>query len=475
MIPFLILLCSLFENCGAGVPHAAVSSSQGVNIPHKISASMTKLGNPRVTHVTFPVKQNSSKSGISLTVSDPKQPVLRASAKHDNQDLFSNDENNDDDILDELQYYIKKYEEKERDEVARINLEDVEEHNKYMEEQEKLYEQTKGKEGLDKISKNLLDRKHASYSKISSYELIKEFYGIDLEYKIPKTIEQRKNLVTKLLEGFIKMINKRNKEKFDIMISALGNENHKEKKGEFDEFLQYLELFAPDTILVSFLQIPDEGRQLLFETFDEILTDLKKSKNKKDEHGKIIKGSSQHPAVHLKKYHDKLNNSDLDADTKERIDQFFTIVQNDFNQLPIYLTENFASLFRKIATLGLPGLKEALIRYLEVWNHADPQDQQMMANAFPKLAFFYNDSKSMKMNDWAYRSVKGNFFFKIPLLILLKMIFLNKPKLENDSALYKELREKLTKDFEANKELIDEIGKFFKPAKPLVGSVKILN
>ena len=79
------------------------------------------------------------------------------------------------------------------------------------------------------------------------------------------------------------------------------------------------------------------------------------------------------------------------------------------------------------------------------------------------------------MNDWAYRSVKGNFFFKIPLLILLKMIFLNKPKLENDSALYKELREKLTKDFEANKELIDEIGKFFKPAKPLVGSVKILN
>ena len=37
------------------------------------------------------------------------------------------------------------------------------------------------------------------------------------------------------------MINKRNKEKFDIMISALGNENHKEKKGEFDEILQYLE------------------------------------------------------------------------------------------------------------------------------------------------------------------------------------------------------------------------------------------
>uniref|UniRef100_A0A915LLP2 Uncharacterized protein n=1 Tax=Meloidogyne javanica TaxID=6303 RepID=A0A915LLP2_MELJA len=396
MIPFLILLCSFFENCGA--PLSAVSSLNGV--PTKtINASMPKLGslgNPRVNHVSFPIKQSSSNSGISLTVSGPKQPVLRASAKHDHQDLFSNDENNDDDLLDELQYYIKKLHEKERDEVAEINLKDVEEHNKYIEEQKELYEETKGKEGfdLDKISKNLLDRRHASYSKISSYELIKEFYGIDLEYKIPKTIEQRKNLVTKLLE---------------------------------------------------------------------------------DEHGKIIKGSSQHPAVHLKKYHDKLNNSDLDAYTKERIDQFFTIVQNDFNQLPIYLTENFASLFRKIATLGLLGLKDALIPYLGIWNYADPQDQQMMANAFPKLAFFYNDSKSMTMNDWAYRSLKGNFFYKIPLLILLKMIFLNKPKLvKDDSALYKELREKLTKDFEANKKLIDEIRKFFKPAKPLVGSVTIL-
>uniref|UniRef100_A0A915LJR1 Uncharacterized protein n=1 Tax=Meloidogyne javanica TaxID=6303 RepID=A0A915LJR1_MELJA len=398
MIPFLILLCSFFENCGAGVPHAAVSRLNGV--PTKtINASMPKLGsldNPRVNHVPFPRNQNFNKFGSSLAVSGPKQPVLRASAKHDNQDLFSNDENNDDDLLNELQYYIKKYEENERENVAEINLKDVEEHNKYIEEQKKLYEETKGKEGFDfdKSSEDLLDKRHTSYSKISSYELIKEFYGIDLEYKIPKTIEQRKNLVTKLLE---------------------------------------------------------------------------------DEHGKIIKGSSQHPAVHLKKYHDKLNNSDLDADTKERIDQFFTIVQNDFNQLPIYLTENFASLFRKIATLGLPGLKEALIRYLGVWNYADPQDQQMMANAFPKLAFFYNDPKSMRMNDWAYRSLKGNFFYKIPLLILLKMIFLNKPKLENDSALFNELREKLTKDFEANKELIDEIGKFFKPAKPLVGSVKILN
>nr|CAD2189292.1 unnamed protein product [Meloidogyne enterolobii] len=281
------------------------------------------------------------------------------------------------------------------------------------------------------------------------------------------------------------MINKRNKKELDGMISALKDENHKEKKGEFDEFLQYLELFAPDTILVSFLQIPDEGRQLLFETFDEILTDLKNSKNKKDKKGKIIKGNSQHPAVDLKKYHDKLNNINLDAHTKKRIDQFFTIVQNDFKQLPIYLTENFASLFRKIAILGLPGLKEALIPYLGVWNYANPQDQQMMANAFPKLAFFYNGklpikalithSKSMTMNDWAYHSLKGNFFYKIPLLILLKMIFMNKPKLEkNDSALFNELREKLKNDFSANKKLIDEIRKFFKPAKPLVGSVTIL-
>ncbi|CAK5089122.1 unnamed protein product [Meloidogyne enterolobii] len=281
------------------------------------------------------------------------------------------------------------------------------------------------------------------------------------------------------------MINKRNKKELDGMISALKDENHKEKKGEFDEFLQYLELFAPDTILVSFLQIPDEGRQLLFETFDEILTDLKNSKNKKDKKGKIIKGNSQHPAVDLKKYHNKLNNINLNAHTKKRINQFFTIVQNDFKQLPAYLTENFASLFRKIAILGLPGLKEALIRYLEVWNYANPQDQQMMANAFPKLAFFYNGklpikalithSKSMTMNDWAYHSLKGNFFYKIPLLILLKMIFMNKPKLEkNDSALFNELREKLKNDFSANKKLIDEIGNFFNRGKVLVGSPEIL-
>lgn len=96
MIPFLILLCSFFENCGA--PLSAVSSLNGV--PTKtINASMPKLGslgNPRVNHVSFPIKQSSSNSGISLTVSGPKQPVLRASAKHDHQDLFSNDENNDD-------------------------------------------------------------------------------------------------------------------------------------------------------------------------------------------------------------------------------------------------------------------------------------------------------------------------------------------------------------------------------------------
>ncbi|CAK5087616.1 unnamed protein product [Meloidogyne enterolobii] len=97
MIPFLILLCSFFQNCGA--PQAAVSSLNGISIPHKTinaaKAQLGSLGNPHENRVSFPIKQNSSKSGINLTVSGPKQPVLRTSAKHDNQDLFSNDENND--------------------------------------------------------------------------------------------------------------------------------------------------------------------------------------------------------------------------------------------------------------------------------------------------------------------------------------------------------------------------------------------
>ena len=95
MIPFLILLCSFFENCGA--PLSAVSSLNGV--PTKtINASMPKLGslgNPRVNHVSFPIKQSSSKAGIGLPVSGLKQPVLHAQAKQGSQNLFRNGKNHD--------------------------------------------------------------------------------------------------------------------------------------------------------------------------------------------------------------------------------------------------------------------------------------------------------------------------------------------------------------------------------------------
>ena len=70
-------------------------------------------------------------------------------------------------------------------------------------------------------------------------------------------------------------------------------------------------------------------------------------------------------------------------------------MQNDFERLTKYLTNNYAQLFQQIAREGKGGIKSALIEYLAIWENATPQDQANLAQIWPRLDFFYNSGFSL--------------------------------------------------------------------------------
>uniref|UniRef100_A0A915M7D3 Uncharacterized protein n=1 Tax=Meloidogyne javanica TaxID=6303 RepID=A0A915M7D3_MELJA len=159
MIPFIILLCSFIQNCGA--TQAAVGGLHVAPL-NTFTHSKGQLGSSHVNRVSFPIKQSSSKAGIGLPVSGLKQPVLHAQAKQGSQNLFRNGKNHDENGMFNFSEHNSELSHKEMEKDNVVDLVDIEERDKYIEEQKELYAKTNGKEGfdLDKISKKRLDKGH---------------------------------------------------------------------------------------------------------------------------------------------------------------------------------------------------------------------------------------------------------------------------------------------------------------------------
>ncbi|KAH7706497.1 hypothetical protein AAVH_26286 [Aphelenchoides avenae] len=85
----------------------------------------------------------------------------------------------------------------------------------------------------------------------------------------------------------------------------------------------------------------------------------------------------------------------------DKVQNLLNIIVIDFHKLTPLVQRIFAEFFDELAASGRKGFRKASVKYHSNWLKAHPKDQQVMASAFPKMAFFFNGPYSIPITHQA--------------------------------------------------------------------------